>query len=171
MIAFILFLIFCQALGVSVGAFTALWGEFAYMRSMRDGKIDIAERAHLRIIGNGLRFGMFLFLLASIGLVIVAYALRITPQPAMTQEYWMIIMLAALIIAVSWALSRGHVSSVLGSATIFTAWWFLAYLTLGLFPKFSFGSVVALLTISTAVIYALFNYVRFSAGHLAKNEK
>ena len=44
------FLVFCQALGASIGAFTAVWSELAYVRAMRDGKIDVAERAHLRSI-------------------------------------------------------------------------------------------------------------------------
>ncbi len=164
------FLVFCQALGASVGAFTALWGEFSYIRAMRDGKLDVAERAHLHIIGRGLRFGMTLLLLASLGLVIVAYTLHGTPQPALTPAYWTLIVLALLIIGVSWALARRHISPALGSATAFTAWWFLAYLTLGLLSPLPLSSSIALLVVATAVIYALFYYVRMLAGHLARKE-
>ena len=64
---FVTFLVFCQALGASVGAVTVIWGEFMYIRAMKDGEIDVAERAHLNIIAKGLRFGMTLLLLASFG--------------------------------------------------------------------------------------------------------
>ncbi|MBI4065585.1 hypothetical protein HY412_00115 [Candidatus Kaiserbacteria bacterium] len=156
---FVTFLVFCQALGASVGAVTTLWGEFAYIRAMRDGKIDVAERAHLDIIAKGLRFGMTLLLLASLGLVITAYTLHVAPQPALTPAYWILILLALLIIGISWALSRRHISFALGSAIIFTSWWFLSYLTLGWLPELSFGSAIALLVVATAIIYGLFHYL------------
>lgn len=164
------FLVFCQALGASVGALTALWGEFAYIRAMRDGKINVAERAHLDIIARGLRFGMTLLLLASLGLVIVAYVSRAVPQPALTPSYWTLIALALLIVGASLALSRRRISFTLGSAIVFTAWWLLAYLTIGWLPALSFGSMVALFVVATAVVLALLHYVRLLAGHLARNK-
>lgn len=167
MISFISFLVFCQAFGASIGAVTVLWGEFAYIRAMRDGKIDVAERAHLDIIARGLRFGMTLLLLASLGLVIVAYILQATTQPALTPSYWILIMLALLIIGISWALSRKKISFAAGSAIIFTSWWFLSYLTLGWLSPLTFGSAVALLVVATTVTYALFHYIRLLAVHLA----
>ena len=167
MTSLISFLVFCQALGASIGAVTVLWGEFAYIRAMRDGEIDIAERAHLDIIARGLRFGMTLLLLASLGLVIVAYILQATTQPALTPAYWTLIMLSLLVIGISWALSRKKVSFAVGSAIIFTSWWFLSYLTLGWLPHLSFGSAVALLVVATVVAYALFYYIRLLAAHLA----
>ena len=148
----------------------AIWSEFAYLRAMRDGKIDVAERKHLDAIARGLRFGMTLLLLASLGLVIVAYALNAAPQPALTPSYWILILLALLIIGISWALSRRRGSFALGSAIIFTSWWFLSYLTLGWLPSASFGSAVALLVVATAIVYALLYYVRFLAGHLAQKK-
>ena len=166
MTSFISFLVFCQALGASIGAVTVLWGEFAYIRAMRDGEIDIVERAHLDIIARGLRFGMTLLLLASLGLVIVAYILQSATQPALTPAYWTLIMLSFLVIGISWALSRKKVSFAAGSAIIFTSWWFLSYLTLGWLPPLSFGSAVALLVVATVVAYALFYYIRLLAGHL-----
>ncbi len=171
---FVTFLVFCQALGASVGAVMVLWGEFAYIRTMRlpaqagDGKIDVAERVHLNIIAKGLRFGMTLLLLASLGLVIVAYILQATTQPALTSVYWTLIMLSFLIIGISWALSRRRVSFALGSAIIFTSWWFLSYLTLGWLPQLSFGSAVALLVVATMVTYGLFHYIRLLVGHLSQ---
>jgi len=167
---FVTFLVFCQALGASVGAVTVIWGEFMYIRAMKDGEIDVAERAHLNIIAKGLRFGMTLLLLASFGLVIVAYILQATTQPALTPAYWVLIMLSLLVISISWALSRKKVSFAAGSAIIFTAWWFLAYLTFGWLPHLSFGSAVALLVVATAVTYAMFHYIRLFAGHLAQNK-
>lgn len=166
---FVTFFVFCQALGASVGAITTLWGEFAYIRAMQDGKIDVAERAHMNIIARGLRFGMTLLLLSSLGLVVFAYAMQSMPQPALTPTYWTLIMLSILIIGISLALSRKKISFAFGSAIIFTAWWFLSYLTLGLLPVNSFSSVVALLVIATAVTYALFYYIRMLARHYSKN--
>lgn len=168
MTALISFLVFCQTLGALVGAFTALWSEFAYIRAIQDGKLDAAERVHLDIIARGLRFGMTLLLLASLGLVIAAYVYGGAPQPALTPAYWILIASSILVIGISWALSRRHVSFAFGSASIFTAWWFIAYLTLGLFSPLSFGSSVALLLVATAIIYALLHYLRLFAKHLAQ---
>ena len=159
------FLTFCQALGVFIGAFTALWSEFAYVRAMRDGKIDAAERAHLRIIGRGLRFGMSLLLLASLGLVIVAYVLHTTQQPALTADYWTVTVLTLVIISISWALSRRHISFAFGSAILFTAWWFLAYSTLGWILPLSFGASILFFIVATAIFYGILEYARFLALH------
>jgi hypothetical protein len=163
MTATVSFLVFAQAFGACVGAFTAVWGEFAYMRARRDGKIDVAERAHLRIIANGLRFGMSLLLLSSFGLVVVAYMLHATLQPALTPTYWTLIALSLFVIGAAWALSRRHVSFTLGSAAVFSAWWFLVYLTLGWLPPLSFGAAVAFFAVATALFYAvLWSARRFS---------
>jgi len=163
MTTLISFFIFCQAFGALVGVCTAIWGELAYIRAMRDGKLDTAERTHLHIIANGLRFGMTLLLLASFGLVIVAYLLHGILQPALTANYWVFMALALLIIGISWALSLKHISFSLGSAIAFTAWWFLAYLTFGLLPAHSFSSAIAMFVVLTAIIYAVLHYVRLLA--------
>ena len=83
MAAFIPYLVLCQALGAFVGTFTAIWSELVYIRAMRDGKIDTAERAHLDVIAKGLRFGMTLLLLSSFALVVVDYELKLPLQPAL----------------------------------------------------------------------------------------
>lgn len=161
MTAFISFLVFCQVFGASVGAFTAVWSEIAYVRAIRDGKIDAAEREYLRIIANGLRFGMIIILLSSLCLVIVAYVLNVSLQPALSGSYWALVALAFFIIGASWALSRRRISFSLGSATVFTAWWFLAYLTIGWLPSVSFGSDMTLFVIAVAVFYAILKLARF----------
>jgi hypothetical protein len=161
--ALVSFLIFCQALGASVGAFTAVWSEIAYIRAMRDGEINAAERAHLRIIARGLRFGMTLLLLSSLGLVIANFALHAAFQSALSTSYWTSVMLAFLIIGTSWALSRHRISFALGSAISFTAWWFLAYLTFGQLPALSFGATVAFLAVATALFYVVLKSARFFA--------
>lgn len=153
-------LVYCQALGASIGALAAVWGELSYFRAMKDGTIDQAERAHLDIIAHGLRYGMSLLLLASLGLVIVAYVFDFSVQPAMTASYWILIILVLIVVTISWALSRHKVSFALGSATLFTAWWFLAYLTLGQLPSLAFGSAAALFIVATAIFYALLTSAR-----------
>jgi hypothetical protein len=163
MTSLILFLLFCQAFGAVIGIITAIWGEFAYIHAMHDGKLDVAERAHLSVIARGLRFGMTLLLLSSLGLVIISFALQGALQPAMTASYWIFIALALLVIVTSWALSRRKVSFALGSAAVLTAWWLLAYLTLGQLPTLSFTSAIALYVILTAVIYAVLRYIRVLA--------
>ncbi len=155
------FLVFCQALGAVIGVVTVVWGELAYLRAMRDKIIDKAERVHLIVIAHGLRFGMVLLLLASFGLVITAYQEQVVPQPAVSASYWILVAVAILIIAITWALSRKLISFAFGSALVFSGWWFLAFLTLGLFPPFTFGAAVALYVVSTAVFYAILQYIRF----------
>ncbi len=163
MTALVLFFFFCQALGAAIGVAASLWGEMSYMSAMWKGQKDIAERAYLRIIGSGMRYGLGLSLLASLFLVILAYVFNTSPQPALTASYWMFIAFAFLIIISAWAIVRKHVSFALGSAATLTAWWLLAYLTLGRLPVFSFGSAIALYVILTAIVYAVLRYVRFLA--------
>ncbi|MFZ3044064.1 MAG: hypothetical protein WA058_03075 [Minisyncoccia bacterium] len=156
-------LVFCQALGAVTGACTAVWSEIAYVWAMRDKKIDSAERTHLNILARGLRYGMTLFLLSSLALVVEAYVLQLSPQPALSAGYWISITLALLVVGTSWALSRHLISFPLGSATVFTSWWFLAYLTLGQLPSLSFSTALAILVVVTAVFYAVLQYGRFLA--------
>lgn len=160
----IVFLVFCQALGAGVGAFTAVWGELAYVKAMRDGSLDTAESAHLTVIAHGLRFGMVLLLLASFGLVVAAYLEGNTTQPALSPSYWTLIAFALIIIGVSWALSRGHISFKLGSAALFTAWWFLVFLSFGWMPL-SFGAALMSFVIAAAIFYAMLYYARILAQH------
>src|SRR3989344_2554528 len=89
---------------------------------MRDGTVDSAERAHLNIIAHGLRYGMALLLLASLGLVVASYTQHAALQPALSPTYWTFIAFAFVVIGVSWALSRRRLSFPLCSATLFTAW-------------------------------------------------
>ena len=162
MTALILFLFFCQALGAFIGVVTAAWGEILYIGAVREGKeIDHARREHLRLIGHSLRFGMTLSLMASFFLVVLSYALHTSPQPALTASYWMFIVFTLLIIASSWALARKKISFALGSAALLTAWWLLAYLTLGRLPVGTFSSAIALYIVLTAVVYAALRFVRF----------
>ena len=158
-------LVFCQALGAVTGAFSAVWGELAYLRAMRDGRHDHAERAHMQVIGRGLTWGMSLLLISSFTLVIIAYLLRVADQPAFEAGYWILIALALLVTYVSWALSRGQISFALGSAIAFTGWWFLAFLTLGQIPTLSFGAAAAFFVVATAIFYALLEYARMLALH------
>lgn len=155
--------VFCQALGATTGALAAVWGEVAYVAAMRDGALDAAERAHLRNIARGLRWGMPLVLLSSLALAIVAYLRGAALQPALSAGYWTLVALAFLIISVSWALSRRRISFALGSALVFTAWWFLAYLTLGQLHPLSFGAAVAFFTVATVIFYGILAVARFFA--------
>jgi hypothetical protein len=154
------FIVFCQALGALVGATTTVGGELAYLRARKDGHIDAAERAHLRIIAHGLRFGMTLLLIASFALVIVAYLLQTRTQPAVTPAYWMLIVAALVVVYVSWALSRRKISFAVGSAIAFTGWWFLAYLTIGWLPSLTLGATVGFLVVATAMFYGILGYAR-----------
>lgn len=159
MATLVAFLIFCQTLGALVGAITAVWSEMVYVRALRDGRVDTAERKHLDIIAHGLRFGMTLHLLASLGLIISAYIMRDSIQPALTPSYWTLIALPLIIITVAWALSHKHISFSLGSASIFTAWWFLVYLSFGWLPLY-FGAAVMSFIVATAIFYGLLYYAR-----------
>ena len=154
-------LVYGQALGAVIGVATAVWGELAYMRAMKDGKVDTAEHAHLQLISRGLRFGMVLLLLASLGLVIAAYKSGSAPQPAVTVSYWTFVVLVAVITWATWALSHKKVSFALGSALVFSGWWFLLFLELGFFPLLTFGATIALYVICTAIFYVLLRYLRF----------
>ena len=160
MLALATVLVSCQALGAVVGAVYAVWGELAYVRAMSDGKIDSAERAHLARIGTGLRFGMLLLLTASLGIVVVAYTLEANPQPALSVGYWVLITLSLITVSASWALSRNKISFAVGSAIVFTAWWFLVYLTLGIFPLLSFGATAAFFIVATGISYLMLNIAR-----------
>ncbi|MFZ1075601.1 MAG: hypothetical protein WAN50_04480 [Minisyncoccia bacterium] len=158
-------LVLCQALGAAAGVFLAIRGEIAYVQAMRDGKIDRAERAHLDLLANGLRFGMTAILFSSLCLVILSYAASFVPQPALSTSYWFLITLALIVTLVSWALSRNRISFAFGSAIIFTGWWFLTYLNFGLLPGLSFGPLFAFFVVAVAVFYGLLQTLRYFALH------
>jgi hypothetical protein len=156
----VVFLVFCQALGAVVGVSTAIWGELSYVKEMRsEGKIDAAERKHLLIIGHGLRYGMTLLLLASFGLVVVAYLLHAAREPALSTSYWTLILLALVIITVSSQLARRRISFDIASAILFTAWWFLVYLSFG-WLALSFGAAVLSFVVAVFIFYAVLSYAR-----------
>ncbi len=165
MISLIFFLMFCQALGAFTGAFSAVWSELSYVRAIRDGRVDHAERMHLDALARGLRWGMSLLLLSSFGLVVVSYLVQATTQPALTTQYWLLIMLGLLVTAAAWALSQKHLSFKLGSAIAFTGWWFLVFITLGQMPPLSFGATVGFFVVATAIFYALLHYARLLLTH------
>jgi len=159
----IVFLVLCQAGGALIGAASAVWAELSYLRAIRDGYLDKAERAHLVNIGRGLTFGMLLLLLASLGLVFAIYGMHVTVQPALSASYWMLILFALIIIGVTSALSRRKISFTLGSAIVFTAWWFLAYLTVGGLPAANVGAALGLYVVAVAIFYLLLHYLRVLA--------
>lgn len=156
-----------QALGALIGAATAVWSELAYVRARRDGRIDAAERMHLDSIARGLRFGMTLLLLSSFGLIVVNYELQVPLQPAFSPSYWVSVLLALFVVGTSWALSRRLVSFALGSAVVFSAWWFLVFLTLGQLPPLTFGASVFVFIVATALFYALLRYARFLTARVS----
>ncbi len=151
-------LVIFQALGAILGAGSAVWGELSYSKAMRDGKVDRAEHKHLEAIHRGLRFGMTTVLLSSFGLVVAAYVNEATPQPGMTASYWLLMIFAFIIIGATWGMARKTVAFTRGSMIAFAAWWFLAYLTLGMLPIASlqagFAAFIAALVLFAIVLYA-----------------
>lgn len=156
-------LVFCQALGAGLGAFTAVWGEIGYLKAARDGKIDAGERAYLEAIARGLRYGMALLLLASFGLVIVAYAEESALQPALTPSYWTLIALSLVVVTVARALVRRRVSFPIASAALFTAWWFLVYLAFGQL-SLTFGAAAMSFLVAGVIFYGMLSYARLLAA-------
>lgn len=150
----------CQALGAVIGVGFSLAAEFAYLGAVRDGRIDQAERAHLDAHARGLRYGMLILLSASLGLVIVSYASGAGALPALSGSYWSFIGLALLVTVIAHALSRGRVSFSLGSAALFTGWWFIAYLAFGQMPELTLGAFVALYAVATVIFWGLLRYLR-----------
>lgn len=156
-------LLILQAFGAVAGTVAAMWSEMAYLRAMRDGRIDAAEDEHLLGIATGLRYGMTLVLLSSIVLIFIAYQSGSELQPALSPNFWTFIILSLVIVLVSWALSRHTIAFPLGSAIVFTGWWFLMLQSLGQLPIVSFGSSVAFFVVAVAIFYALLQYMRFLA--------
>ena len=73
------------------------------------------------------------------------------------------IALALIVITISWALAKKHIAFPLGSASIFTAWWFLVFLSFGLLPL-SFGAAAMSFVVATVIFYALLYYARLLAS-------
>lgn len=103
---------------------------------------------------------MTLVVAASLGLVIVSYRTGALVQPAETSSYWSFMALVILVTLATWAISREKLSFSLGSAAVFTGWWFLAYLALGRLPAFSVGVAAALYVVATVVFWGLLHYLR-----------
>lgn len=157
----------CQAVGAIIGVGSAIIGEIEYAHASRDGKISEAEHRHLEIIHRGLRFGMSMVLLASFGLVVLAYQAEADPQPVLTTGYWLLMIFAFIIIGASWAMARKVTTVSRGSVVAFTAWWFLAFLTLGQLPISSIGASVAAFIMAVL----LFGIVFVATRHLTKRRK
>ena len=153
-------LVLAQAAGAVVGAGGAIFAELSYFRVMKDGVIDSAERAHLVILARSLRWGMFVVLGSSVGLVIIAFASDAPIQPALTSAYWTLMTITLAVILSSWALSRRKVSFVIGSAVAFTGWWFITLLSFAQFPPMSFGASLALYIVAVAIIGVVLAYAR-----------
>ena len=149
-----------QLIGGVIGAGGSLLAEIFYVRAMRDGTVDAAERAHLAMVGHTLRFGMMLLLAGSIGLTLTAFVYENAPQPALSQSYWILMGLVFVIIFFSWALSRRQVGFTLASAAIFTAWWYVVLHLVGYVPTANFGEAVALFTVLTALVAGVVKYAR-----------
>jgi hypothetical protein len=158
------FFLVLQAVGAGVGVISAVWAEFAYVRAMRDGRVDAAERLHLDTIALGLRYGMLLLLVSSLSLVILAYGAGTAVAPATTSGYWSFMALALLVIVLASTLSRRRLSFSLASAAIFTGWWFLLYIALGRLPAMTFGGSVALFLIAATLLYGVLYSARIYAA-------
>jgi hypothetical protein len=154
------FFLYLQALGAIGGTCTAVWGEVAYAAAMRDKHIDASERRHLHLIAASLRYGMFFMLIASLGLVIMAYQNGAAAQPALTTSYWIFMVLALIVICAAWLLSKHKISHALGSAIIFTSWWFLFFLSLGLMPVLPFGAILLSYIVACALFFGMLQYAR-----------
>ena len=149
-----------QAIGAIMGAGGAIFGQLAYFRAIKDGRIDRAERDHLRIIANGLRFGMMLLLISSIALVLAAFINSDPLQPALTSSSWILMTLALVVIWASWALSKRRLPFWLGSAIIFTGWWMIALLAFGRFPNIGYGPTILFTIVAGGIIAAVLAYAR-----------
>lgn len=155
-----------QMLGALIGVGSAVWSELAYMRALRDGRIDKGEKEHFKIIGRGLRFGMTILLLSSLGLIICAYVLQSTP-PALTASYWLLVLLSALIIGISWAFAREALPFAEGSIIVFSAWWFLFYLVSGQLTLTSIGAAISFFILATVLLMVIVK----GARHLGSSAK
>jgi len=149
-----------QAIGALIGAGGSIFAEIFYVRAIQDGKIDDAERAHLGVIAEGLRWGMLALLVGSIGLVLTDFVYLVPVQPASTHVYWVEMGLAFAVIFFSWSLSRRVIGFTIASAAVFSGWWFLALLVMGRLPSLSFGAAFGVYLVATAVVAALLTYAR-----------
>src|SRR3989338_4994025 len=107
-----------QDAGAVVGAGGTVFAELFYLRAGKDGAIDEAERAHLSTVAGALRVGMLIFLIGSVGMVIMSFAYLTPLQPALTHTYWIQAGLVFAILFFAWALSRRLVSFTVGSAGV-----------------------------------------------------
>jgi hypothetical protein len=156
-------LVVCQALGALVGTMCAVWGQIAYVRALRDGVVDRAERAHLDAIAHGLWVGMSLLLASSLGLVFFAHASGAAVQPGVTASYWALMILAFTVIGLTWALSRRHISFPIGAAAILMAWWMMLFLAFGRLPTTTLGATLAAYVVGAGILYFLLQYIHVMA--------
>jgi hypothetical protein len=150
-----------QAVGSVIGAGGSVLAEIFYIRAMQDGTLDAAEKAHLRMVADALRWGMLILLIGSIGLTLTSFVYDVPTQPALTHAYWTLMGLIFAVIFFSWALSRKKIGFLLGSAAIFCGWWYIALLVFGRLPALRFGEAVALYIVATALIACVLMYARF----------
>ncbi len=149
-----------QAIGAAIGAGGSVFAELFYLQAIRDGHIDVAEKRHMRTIAKTLRAGMLTVLTSSIALVLLAFIYDRNPQPAFTTSYWILMILAFVVIFGSWALSRKKMGATLAAAIAFMGWWFIALLAFGRFPAMSVTSTIGLFVVATAIMAAILHFFR-----------
>lgn len=154
------FFVYTQALGALGGALAAVWGEIVYVRAVADDCVSAAERHQLNVIAASLRYGMGMMLLSSLALVIISYRSGAALQPALTGGYWLFMIISLGVVYVAKRLAEGRIAHLTGSAVLFSAWWFLAYLSFGLVPALPFGALVALYVFASVVLFGVLQYVR-----------
>jgi hypothetical protein len=143
-----------QVVGAVIGAFFAVVAEMRYVAALRDGKVTTKERRHIVATGRGLRFGMTLVLLSSLGLAALTVAHGSGKDLLLSPSFGALFGVVLLIGAVSWLMAKRPKTFVWGSLVTFSAWWYLVYMTLGALPIRSlmaalalFGAVLLLLSI------------------------
>ena len=155
-----------QLVGATIGAVYAILAELRYLQAIRDGKVTTRERRHILATQRGLRFGMSVVLLSSLGLVLVGYVNQ-GAGFVLAPSYLAFVGLVVLIVTLSWVMSKRPRTFVWASLLTFTGWWYMVYLTMGALPVTSLAAAVSMYL----VVLALLSSILHGARSFAKRRR
>ncbi len=154
-----------QLMGAVVGAASAVLAEVWYLEALRDGKVTRKENKHIAVATHGLRFGMSLVLLSSLGLLVTDYLLGGGRSAVLTPSYGALFGIIVLIFAISWTMSKRPKTFAWGSLVTFSAWWFMVYLTLGALPIDSLVAAAGIFLGTLLLLSVILHSARSFARH------
>ena len=147
-------------IGTALGCGGITFAEIFYLKAAKDGRIDAAERDHIRSTYWAMKWGLSIALVAGLLLTVVQYQLQASDQAVMYAALWMQDTLAVIIIISGWALAARAFPWWLATALAFSAWWTMLLLHAWQTLPLNYLSLVFMYLLFVVATAIIFGYLR-----------